>query len=131
MNVLVADASVLAPVVSDGGVDGKRFRHRLRGEQLACPDLAHAEVLSVLRRLVLNETLSLDRANAAVRALNALPVVVYPVKPLLNRCWQLRDDVTAYDACYVALAEALGCVLVTADVRLANAPGPACAIEVL
>jgi predicted nucleic acid-binding protein len=55
---------------------------------------------------------------------------VYPTVALLRRAWELRDNVTAYDGCYVALAETIGCTLITADVRLAHAPGIACATEV-
>ena len=56
---------------------------------------------------------------------------VFPTAPLLHRAWELRDNVTSYDACYVALAEALDGVLLTADLRLAGAPGVRCAIEVV
>jgi predicted nucleic acid-binding protein len=56
---------------------------------------------------------------------------VYPTGPLLRRSWQLRDNLTANDACYVALAETLGCGLLTVDVRLARAPGTRCLIEVI
>jgi predicted nucleic acid-binding protein len=129
--VLVVDASVLAPVVADGGPDGARYRHRLRGEQVAAPDLVRVEVLSVLRRQLLLGALKERQAAHAVQDLLALPVTVYPTSLVLARCWQLRDNVTAYDACYVALAESLGCALLTADARLGRAPGPACPVEVI
>lgn len=129
--MLVVDASVVAPAVADGGPDGVRFRQRLHGEQVAAPDLLRVEVISVIRRQLRVGTMDANQAYQAVTDLLDLPVTVYPTAPLLVRCWQLRDNLTAYDACYVALAETLGCSLVTADSRLSRAPGPRCPIEVL
>jgi len=129
--MLVVDASVLAPVVADAGSDGQRFRERLRGETLIGPDLLRVEVASVLRRHAGNGSLTAQQANAAIDDLLAFPITVYPTAPLLWRVWELRRNVTAYDACYVALAEAVGFPLLTADRRLANAPGLQCALEVL
>jgi len=129
--MLVVDASVLAPVVADAGSDGQRFRERLRGETLIGPDLLRVEVASVLRRHAGNGSLTAQQANAAIDDLLAFPITVYPTAPLLWRVWELRPNVTAYDACYVALAEAVGFPLLTADRRLANAPGLQCALEVL
>ena len=129
--MLVVDASVLAPGVADAGSDGQRFRERLRGETLIGPDLLRVEVASVLRRHADNGNLTTQQANAAIDDLLAFPITVYPTAPLLRRVWDLRASVTAYDACYVALAEAVGYPLLTADRRLANAPGLRCALEVL
>ena len=129
--MLVADASVIAPVVADGGPYGRRFRQRLRGEQIAAPDLLRVEVLSVIRRQLQAENIDMPQANHAVEDLADLPLTVYPTAPLLARCWQLRDNFNAYDACYIALAEILGCSLVTADVRLSRGPGTRCPIEVI
>jgi predicted nucleic acid-binding protein len=70
-------------------------------------------------------------AMAALRSLRELEVERYPHVPLLARCWELRENVTAYDASYIALAEALGVPLLTADARLANAPGIRCEVELL
>jgi predicted nucleic acid-binding protein len=129
--VLVVDASVLAPVVADAGRDGQRFRERLRGDTVAGPDLLRVEVVSVLRRHAGNGSLTSPQADAAIDDLLAFPVTVYPTAPLLRRAWELRPNVTAYDGCYVALAEALEVPLVTADGRLANAPGLRCTVEVV
>ena len=129
--MLVADASVLAPAIADGGDDGTRYRNRLRGETLAGPELARVEVLSVLRRQLRHGPLTQQQADAAVIDLASLPMKVFPLSGLIYRCWELRDHVAANDACYVALAESLGCTLLTADSRLADATGPACTIEVL
>ena len=129
--MLVVDASVAAPAVADGGDSGRRYRQRLRGEQLAAPDLLRVEVLSVLRRQHRLGGLDAKQAAAAVDDLLDLEVDVYPTGPLLRRVWELRENVTAYDACYVALAEALGCSLLTSDARLSRAGGPACDIELI
>jgi len=129
--VLVVDASVVAPAVADGGGDGRRYRRRLRGERPAAPDLLRVEVLAVLRRQHRLGGLDAGQVAAAVDDLLDLEVEVYPTGPLLRRAWELRENVTSYDACYVALAEALGCPLLTADARLSRASGPACDIELI
>lgn len=129
--MLVVDASVIAPAVADGGRDGDTCRARLRGETLAAPDLLRLETMSVLRRQLANGFLTSKQATDALDDLLDLPLVVYPTAPLLRRGWELRDNATAYDSCYAALAEALDCPLLTADKRLANAPGVRCSFEVL
>lgn len=129
--MLVVDASVIAPVVADGGTDGDLFRRRLRGEAIAAPDLLRIEVMSVVRRQTSAGALTVTQASLAIDDLLDLPVIIHPTVPLLRRAWVLRHNLTPYDACYVALAEALGCPLLTADVRLANAPGARCPIEVI
>lgn len=68
---------------------------------------------------------------AAVDDLLDLELDIHHTAPLLRRAWELRDNVTAYDACYVSLAEALGCPLLTADARLSRASGPTCDIELI
>jgi predicted nucleic acid-binding protein len=127
--VLVVDASVLAPVLADAGRDGQRFRDRLRGETVFGPDLLPIEVTSVLRRYASTGQLTAEQADTAIGDLLAFPVKVIPSGPLLRRVWELRFNLSAYDGCYVALAEAVDCVLLTADYRLARAPGLHCHIE--
>jgi predicted nucleic acid-binding protein len=129
--VLVVDASVLVVALGDDGADGDRARERLRDEELAAPELIDLEVVSVLRRQLSAGALDARRAQFVVDDLCDLPMQRAPHRPLLPRCWELRDNLTAYDASYVALAEALDSVLLTADTRLANAPGVTCPIEVL
>ncbi|MGB3410775.1 MAG: type II toxin-antitoxin system VapC family toxin [Microthrixaceae bacterium] len=129
--MLVVDASVLAPVVADAGSDGQRFRERLRGETVVGPDLLRVEVASVLRRHAGNGSLTQPQADAAIDDLLAFPITVYPAAPLLSRIWELRPNVTVYGGSYVALAEALEIPLLTADRRLANAPGLRCAFELV
>ena len=129
--MLVVDASVLATALADDAGDGDRARARLRGEQLAAPELLDLEVLSVFRRQVQAGRLHERRADLARADLDATPLHRSAHRPLLARCRQLRNNVTVYDAAYVALAELLDCDLLTFDQRLSNAPGPRCRIEVL
>ena len=129
--MLVVDASVLAPVVADDGDDGQRFRTRLTNETVVGPDLLRLEVTSVLRRHLHAGRLTLDQASAALADLADLPIRVFPTAPLLARVWELRDNLSQYDACYVALAEALDATLLTADIRLANAPRIQCHVEAI
>ena len=129
--MLVVDASVLATALADDGADGDTARGRLRGEDLAAPELIDLEVVSVLRRQLSAGRLDARRARLALDDLLELPIQRVPHRPLLRRCWELRDNLTVYDAAYVALAEALGAPLVTADARLSKAPGVRCAVEVL
>lgn len=130
--MIVVDASVLANVVGDDEAAGKIARARLEAAgEASAPDLVDVEVVSVLRRRWLSGDLSEARFRSAIDDLLALPVTRFPVGPMMTRAFELRANVTAYDACYVALAEALDCPLLTADVRLAAAPTISCATEVL
>lgn len=130
MTVIVTDASVLVVALADDGPDGDQARVRLRGERLAIPELADLEVTSVLRRQVTAGAVDARRAGLALGDLAAMPARRAPHRPLLPRCWELRDNLTIYDAAYVALAEAMGTTLLTGDRRLARAPGPRCHIEI-
>ncbi|MDP9093394.1 MAG: type II toxin-antitoxin system VapC family toxin [Actinomycetota bacterium] len=129
--MIVVDASVLANVIGDDGVDGDRARDVLRGQELSVPDVVDVEVVSVLSRRWLAKTLTARRFAVAVDDLGALSADRYPVLPFMPRAYELRANVSAYDATYVALAEQLGCALVTVDRRLATAPGPRCLMTVI
>ena len=129
--MIVVDASVLATALGDDGPDGDGARARLRGERLSAPELVDLEVASVLRRQVHGGEVDIRRAALALADLAALPLRRAPHRPLLARCWELRDNLTVYDASYVALAEALDVTLLTGDGRLARAPGPRCRVETL
>lgn len=129
--MLVVDASVLAPVVADAGSDGARFRARLHGETVIGPDLLRIEVTSVIRRRAHAGQLTPEQADAAFSDLLAFPITVLPTAGLLRRVWELRGNLTAYDGCYVALAEATDTPFLTADRRLAQSPGVRCQVEVL
>jgi predicted nucleic acid-binding protein len=129
--VLVVDASVLAVALVDDAADGDRARARLRGEALAAPDLIDLEVASALRGRVAGGQVPVRRAELALADLGALPLQRVPAGRLVSRCWELRDNLTIYDAAYVALAEALGARFLTAEARLARSTGPRCPVEVL
>ena len=125
MIVLDASAAVLA-LLSDG--DARRL---LAVETVLVPHLVDAEVAHALRAQVRRERVSADAARAALARWARLGLRRFAAVGLLTRIWELRDNLCAYDATYVALAEATHCQLVTADVRLARAPGPTCAITVV
>lgn len=129
--MLVVDASVLATALGDDGPDGDVARARLHGQQLAAPELIDLEIVSVLRRQLSAGRLDERRAVLAIADLADLPIQRASHLPLLVRCWELRDNLTVYDAAYVALAEALGTSVLTADSRLAKAPGLRCSVEAL
>jgi predicted nucleic acid-binding protein len=103
----------------------------LAGETLIAPELVDLEVLSVLRRQVMAGEMPVARAELALSDLADLPMRRVPHRPLLQRCWELRQTVTVYDAAYIALAEALGIALVTADARLSRAPGVRCQVDLV
>lgn len=129
--MIVVDASALVPAIADGTDVGRQRRQRLVGERLDAPDLILVESLSVIRRQSLTNLLTASQADQAMDDLLALPIIIHPTARLVRRAWELRGNVTPYDACYIALAEALDCPLLTGDVRLARAPGPTCDIELV
>jgi predicted nucleic acid-binding protein len=130
--LIVVDASVLANVIGDDGADGKRACREIRGARdVAAPDLVDVETVAVLRKRWLAGTLSDRRFAAAIGDLERIDVDRCPTLPLMRRAYELRANVTAYDASYIALAELLGCELLTGDQRLASAPGPRCTVRVL
>lgn len=130
--MIVVDASVLANVLADDGMDGRRARTELRqAGDVSAPDLVDVETVAVLRKRWLDKALTAQRFATAVDDLRALDVHRFPTLPFVRRAYELRSNVTPYDAAYVALAEALGCELLTADARLAKASGPRCTIRLL
>ena len=129
--MIAVDASVLAVALADDGPDGDHARARLRGERLTAPQLVDLEVTSVWRQQLREGAMDGRRAALALADLTALPIQRASHRPLLARCWELRSNVSIYDASYVALAEALNVTLLTGDRRLARATGPRCHIEVL
>ena len=106
-------------------------RARLASEVLHAPHVLDTEVVDVIRRLVLRRSLADGDADLALSTWKRLGIRRYPTIGLLDRVWELRHNLSACDAAYVALAEALDCHLVTADQRLAAAEGPRCTIEIV
>ena len=129
--MLVVDASVLFPALADDGSDGDAVRARLRGESLAAPELIDLETGSVICRRLSVGGLDARRAELALIDLVELRLRRIRHRPLLPRCWELRENLTVYDASYVAAAELLDAVLVTADARMAAAPGLRCEVDLL
>jgi predicted nucleic acid-binding protein len=130
--MIVVDASVVANAVGDDEAAGRRARALLRlHDALAAPDLVDVETAAVLRRRWLAGDLTDRRFSEAIDDLSDLPITRFPTLPLLARVFELRRNVTAYDACYVTLAERLSVPLATADLRLAGASGPPCTFEVV
>ena len=104
---------------------------RIAGEAALAPHVLDLEVTSALRGLVHRGEFGEPVARSALRHLATLPVARVPHGPLLERCWELRDNLTVYDGAYVALAEVTGAALLTSDRRLAQAPGIRCEVELL
>lgn len=125
MIVLDASAAVLA-LLNDGDA-----RRALATETIVVPHLADAEVAHALRAQVLRGHVDAGDARGALARWARLGLRRFAVVGLLARIWALRENLSGYDATYVALAETLACGLVTADARLARAPGPTCAITVV
>jgi predicted nucleic acid-binding protein len=111
---------------------GQRIEQRIyaRNDTLHSVHLLDVEFAQVLRRLVRERALTSGRAEEAIEDLMALRVTRYAPVLLLSRIWQLRNNMTAYDAAYVALAEELKAPLITRDQKIAAAPGHAAAVEV-
>jgi predicted nucleic acid-binding protein len=130
--VIVVDASALADALIDDGPVGDSARAALGADaHWAAPAHLLVEVVSVVRGRTLGGKLTLARAQEVVAVLPTLVIDTVDTAPLVDRMWQLRANLTPYDAAYVAVAEALGCPLVTGDRRLAKANGIRCDVTLL
>jgi len=126
VTLLVVDASAVVTLLLDPAGDGEAVARHLADARVAAPDLLPYEVTNVLRRHRAAGALSDAEARLAFDGLAALPVDLWPFTTLQTEIWRLSGAVSAYDAAYVALAELLGCPLLTRDRRLARAPGVRC-----
>lgn len=125
--MIVVDASAaLSGLLNDGPA-----RRALAGERLHTPHLVDSEIASGLRRRVAARQLTAHEGWTALDHWRRLGMIRYPVFALLGRVWELRDNLSAYDATYVALAEVLDCGLLTADARLSQPPGVRCPVIVV
>lgn len=129
--MIVADAGIILDALVPATEAAHLRRRRIAAAAVAAPHLIDIEVANALRRLVRLRRMTPAQASRALVRVQALSLVRHAHTPLLARCWELRDNLTACDAAYVALAEALGVPLLTADARLANAPGIRCEVELL
>jgi predicted nucleic acid-binding protein len=125
--VIVVDASAALAALLNAGA----AREALGSEQVHVPHLIDPEVASGLRRRVAGGLLDADAGWAALDTWRRLGMTRYAVSSLLDRVWELRDNLSAYDASYVALAELLRCSLLTADGRLGRAPGVRCPVTIV
>lgn len=130
--MIVLDASALVELLLGTSL-GRTIAERIAdpATSLHAPHLADVEVAQALRRCVREGDLDAPSAASALEDLRALDVQRHSHEPLLDRVWALRDNLTAYDAVYVALAEALHTTLLTCDGRLARAPGMARRVELV
>lgn len=128
----VVDASIIANFLVDDGPDGALARATLLElDGLVAPDLIDVESVAAMRRSWLAGTLTDTRLAQALTLLPILRIARHPTLPFIHRVHELRHNVRPYDACYVALAEAMDCELITADARLATATGPRCPFRLL
>ena len=126
---MVDSAAVVDALTAVAGTD--ELRAYLAAEELHAPSLLDFEIVSVLRRLTVAGHMSAGRAQDLLTDFEDLPIQRWPsADPLRRRAFQLRDSVSAYDAAYLVLAEALDCPLLTRDARLARSGGHSVRIEV-
>lgn len=123
---VVVDASVLVAAAIDSGLEGQWAERLVASETLSAPGLIQVEATNILRRLELAGEVESAAATAAQRDLMQLDLDLFPFEPFADRVWELRANLTSYDAWYVALAEALGAPLATLDRKLTRASGPGC-----
>ena len=116
--MIVLDASLVVDLVTSGALADFLRRELARGDSLIAPHLLDVEVVSAVRNLVAGQRIDAHRAEQFLTALEELPAERYAHTPLLGRIWELRHNFTAYDAAYIALAEATGSVLYTSDEKL-------------
>ena len=130
--MIVIDASALLEVLLAKPAS-PRIRARVfrQGEALHAPHLIDVEVVQVLRRYSASDELGPERAGEALRIFGGLPLARHPHDVFISRIWELRHNVTAYDAAYLALAEALDAPLVTRDAKLAATTGHRARVELL
>lgn len=125
----VFDVSVLVDALVVAGPAGEDARDVLRETTLLhVPTIFAAEATSAIRAMHSRGDVSIEIARGALVKIKTVRTLQYPFEPFLDRVWELRDNLSVYDGWYVALAESLDTVLVTADRRLAGAPGPRCAV---
>lgn len=127
--MLVIDTSALIQTLAGRAPDPLLVDRLARDGDLHAPHLVDVELLHALRRLTLSGDLSDDRAQDARTDFGELALTRYPHEPLADRAWELRHNLTAYDAVFVALAEMLATPLITCDARLAGAPGLLAPVE--
>lgn len=129
--MIVLDASAAIELVLNTGA-GQQINDRIGREPdtIQAPHLIDVELIHVIRRFVMRDVIDVARGEMAIRLWRLLDVQRHDHEPFMPRIWQLRNNLSAYDAMYVALADALSAPLITADRRLAAAPGTGIRVEV-
>lgn len=125
---VVCDASALVALLLDSGHDGQWVAQTVTGAALAAPSVVWFEVANIVRRHELSGIVSADQAAQAHADLLDLAIESWPYEILAARAWRLRQNLSSYDASYVALAELTGTALVTLDERIRRAPGLRCTV---
>lgn len=125
---VVCDASALVALLVDGGSAGRWAAAALAGAELAAPSLVAFESANIVRRHEHAALIGSDQAAQAHADLLDLTIEHWPYDLLAPRCWELRRNLSIYDASYVALAELIGAPLVTLDTRIGRAPNLRCEV---
>lgn len=130
--MIVLDASVVVDLLLNSPT-AEAIRSRVfdANETLHAPAILDLEVAQTLRRFAAQREISRERGLSVLGILQRLPVTRYPHELLLRRIWELRENLTAYDAAYIALAEGLNATFITRDSRLASAPNHRATVEVI
>jgi predicted nucleic acid-binding protein len=130
--LIVVDASAIIEILLKTRL-AERCQYRIfdSQEQICAPFLLDIEVIQVLQRYALKCDITPERGNEALEDYIDFPIVRYPHEPLLPRVWELRNNLTAYDATYISLAELLKAPLITCDYKIAGAHGYSAAVEVI
>ena len=128
MTRLVCDASALVALLLDSGPDGDWAAAAVADAELAAPALVDWEAANIMRRQELAGFVGADQAAQAQADLLDLAIERWPYELLAKRSWQLRANLSVYDASYVALAELLRSPLITLDAKIGRAPGVRCAV---
>lgn len=126
--ITVCDASAVVALLLDSGLDGRWATEKLLVNELVAPVLMPFEAANVIRRQEIAGLIGRDQASQAHADLLDLPVVLWPHEVLALRAWELRANLSIFDASYVALAELVDGVLVTLDARIGRGPGVRCRI---
>jgi predicted nucleic acid-binding protein len=127
--VVVSDSSAIVALLLDSGPDGQWVESALRGAELVAPALYAFECSNILRRHELAGSVSSDQAAQAHADLLELPIEEWPYELVAPRVWELRHNLSGYDASYVAVAELTGATLVTLDRRIGRSPGLRCQVS--
>ena len=123
---VIVDASVLVSALVGSGTEGRWSESLIEEDQISAPELVMPETINSLRRLEGSGQINRREADGAFRDLMDFRIILYSFEPFAGRVWELRFNLTSYDAWYVALAESLDCPLATLDARIRRATGPTC-----